>query len=56
MEFFVGKYPEILNKMDMDKLNEQFLEYQTLHEEDIPESVKAQYGFNPLRNSKINIS
>ena len=30
VEFFVGTYSENLNDMDMDELNEQFIQYQTL--------------------------
>ena len=41
VEFFVGSYPKILEGIDMDKLNEQFIEYQTFGEGDIPDHIKT---------------
>ncbi|CAB4036850.1 PREDICTED: uncharacterized protein LOC107326933 [Paramuricea clavata] len=38
--YFVAKYPEIFPDMDLESLNEQFLNYQLLLEEDIPAEVK----------------
>lgn len=40
VEFFVGKYPLILKDIDLDKLHEQFLDYQIFDEVDLPERIK----------------
>ena len=46
VEFFVGKYPLILNDIDIDKLHEQFLNYQTFDEDDLPDHIKDACGIN----------
>lgn len=40
VEYFVHRYSEIFSGMDKERLNEQFLSYQLLRDEDIPEAVK----------------
>ena len=44
VEYFVLKYPEIFPEMNLDQLNEQFLNYQLLATEDIPVTVKESVG------------
>lgn len=41
VEYFVGSFPDVLQDMDMDKLNDQFIYYQALSVHDIPESIKT---------------
>ena len=40
VEYFINKYSHIFHNMDLESLNEQFLNYQMLLEEDIPAGVK----------------
>ena len=40
MEYFVHRYSGIVSEVDMDQLNEEFLNYQMLSSTAIPESVK----------------
>ena len=40
VEYFVSRFPSLLNHLDMDSVNDQFLSYQTMREEDVPVSLK----------------
>lgn len=40
VEYFVTKYPKVFSDIDLQRLNEQFLNYQLLLKEDIPTEVK----------------
>ena len=42
VEYFVLKYHDIFSGMNIDQLNEQFLNYQLISEADIPKEVKEQ--------------
>lgn len=53
VEFFVGSYPDILKNINMDKLNEQFICYQTIDENDIPETIKASCCISDDENGKL---
>ena len=44
VEYFVLRYPEIFPDMNIDHLNEQFVNYQLLAAEDIPSVVKESIG------------
>ena len=46
VEYFVHQYPNIFPEMDMDRLNEQFLNYQLLSADEIPPVVKETSGLN----------
>ena len=45
-QYFVHQYPNIFPEMDMDRLNEQFINYQLLSADDIPPVVKETAGLN----------
>ena len=47
MQYFVLQYPKILTEMNMDCLNEQFLNYQLLKEDDITTIVRESVGLGP---------
>ena len=36
VEFFVHKFPNILGEVNMDRLNEEFINYQLLSPQDLP--------------------
>ena len=40
MEYFVGCFPSILGDISHDNLNEQFLQYQFMSTNDLPENLK----------------
>ena len=44
VQYFVLQYPQIIPDMNMDRLNEQFLNYQLLKGDDIPITVKESVG------------
>ena len=44
VEFFIHRYKQIFTGMNMDKLEEQFLNYQLLTDEEIPKDVKEKAG------------
>ena len=46
VQYFVLQYPQIFPEINMDQLNEQFLNYQLLSAEDIPTSVKDSVGLS----------
>ena len=46
IEFFVLKYKQIFPDMIIDRLNEQFLNYQLLTEDDIPKNIKDRMGIS----------
>ena len=46
VEFFVGNYALILQDIDMVKLNEQFVNYQILTVDDLPEHIKSACGID----------
>ena len=41
VEFFVHKFPNILGEMNMDRLNEEFINYQLLSSQDLSSSLCA---------------
>lgn len=41
VEYFVGLYDHILGSIDHEKLTEQFLNYQLILDEDIPDHIKS---------------
>ena len=49
----MSSYPDILKNMDLDKLQEQFIYYQTMSEDDIPESIKASCCIGDTDEDKI---
>ena len=46
VEFFVHSYPNLFPHMDINRLNEQFLNYQLLSADEIPLSVKETAGLS----------
>ena len=40
VEYFISRYPSFFENLNMDLVNEQFLSYQIMSEEDIPHSLK----------------
>lgn len=46
VEFFVVKHKQIFSDTSIDKLNEQFLNYQLLTEEYIPKDIKERMGLS----------
>ena len=44
VEFFVHRYPQLFDGISMDQLQEQFLNYQLLKEEEIPKNIKERAG------------
>ena len=46
LSFFVGNYALILQDIDMVKLNEQFVNYQILTVDDLPEHIKSACGID----------
>ena len=44
VEFFMHLYPQLFNGIDMDRLQEPFLNYQLLIDEEIPKNVKESSG------------
>ena len=38
--YFVSRFPFLLDQLDMDLVNDQFLTYQIMKEEDIPASLQ----------------
>lgn len=44
MKYFVLKYPELLPDMNIDCLNDQFVNYQLLAAEEIPSVIKESAG------------
>jgi len=44
VEYFVLKYPKVFESINMDELNEQFLNYPMLSDDQIPKKVKEGIG------------
>lgn len=44
VEYFVHRFPHILENVDTEQLNEQFIAYRTLLPEEIPDWVKESAG------------
>lgn len=55
VEYFVGRYSNILGDLDVDKLSEQFIEYQLLSDEDLPDDVRALCLFGSDLPKRIDI-
>ena len=55
VQYFILHYPEIFPEMNMDQLNEQFLNYQLLSAEDIPKSVKDSAGLNESDPHQVDV-
>ena len=55
MQCFVLRYPEIFPEMNMDRLNEQFLNYELLSAEDIPTTVKENAGLSANDSHQVDI-
>ena len=55
VEYFVLKYGCILSGINMDQLNEQFLNYQLLAEADIPKEVKERTGLSEEDYYRIDV-
>lgn len=54
VEYIVGRYPNLLSGMDMDKLNEQYLSYQVLTPEEIPAFVKERTGLDTEDSYRVD--
>lgn len=46
VEYFLHRYPYIFTDCDMDRVNEEFLTYQTMVPEDIPENIRESIGLS----------
>ena len=58
VQYFVQRYPEIFpeaSERSMDQLNEQFLAYQLLSEEDIPSKVKGSAGLSANDPHRVDV-
>ena len=55
VEYIVHRYSILFLGLDMDKLNEQFLTYQLLVEEDFPTSVKESVGLEAEDPYRVDI-
>ena len=55
VQYFVLQYSEILPEMDLDGLNEQFLNYQLLSAEDIPTSLKESVGLSANDPHQVDV-
>ncbi|XP_065893400.1 uncharacterized protein [Dysidea avara] len=55
VQYFVLKYPTIFGSINMDKLNEQFLNYQLLSDEQIPKEVKEGIGLEDDDPHRIDV-
>lgn len=53
VEYFVSRFPSILEHLNMDSVNDQFLSYQTMREEDIPDSLKDDPDGGPCNIDKL---
>ena len=47
VEYFLRRYPCIFTDFDIDKVNDEFLSYQTMVKEDIPEEFRKSIGLVP---------
>lgn len=55
VEYFVHKYPDIFHGMDMNRLEEQFLNYQLLAADEIPKEVKEGAGLQEDDPYRVDI-
>lgn len=55
VEYFLRRYPYILSEIDIDSVNEEFLSYQTMVEEDIPEKVRESVGLTPDQYHRVDL-
>ena len=55
VEYFVLKYPELLPDMNIDRLNDQFVNYQLLAAEDIPSVIKGSAGLEEEDPYQVDI-
>ena len=55
VQYFVLQYPEIFPDMNMDRLNEQFLNYQLLPTKNIPTIVKESAGLSANDPHRVDI-
>ncbi len=55
VEYFLRRYPYIFSDLDIDKVNEEFLRYQTMIEEDIPEKVRQSIGMSLNEYHRVDL-
>ena len=55
VEYFVLRYPELFPDMNVDKLNEQFLNYQLFPEDEIPKEVKESLGLEDEDPYRVDV-
>lgn len=55
VEYFVHRYPSIFSGIDMDRLNEEFLNYQMLSSDAIPKSVKESVNLEEKDPHRIDV-
>jgi hypothetical protein len=53
VEYFISRFPSILGHLNMDLVNDQFLNYQIMREEDIPDSLKDDLDGGPCKVDKL---
>ena len=56
VEYFVHKFPNIFGNINIDKLSEQFVSYQTLCSDDVPSSVKLRSKSSGQRPPQSRLS
>ena len=56
VEYFVHHYTNSFPHMDLDWLNEQFLDYQLLSADEIPPAVKRTAGLSEVDPHRVDVS
>ena len=55
VEYFLRRYPCIFTDFDIDKVNDEFLSYQTMVREDIPEEFRKSIGLVPDKYYHVDL-
>ena len=55
VEYFVHRFPKIFASIDIDRLNEEFINYQLLSPSDIPSTIKESANFSEEDPHRVDI-
>ena len=55
MEYFVHRFPKIFASIDIDRLNEEFINYQLLSPSDIPSTIKESANLSEEDPHRVDI-
>ena len=55
VEYFIHRYPSIFQNIDLDKLNEEFLAYQSMSQNDIPQQVQESVGLTSNSYLEVDV-